>query len=58
MNIFIEGPDWTGKWTEIVADCLQQAGHRTGISYHNRKRLRDRICLAGQSWRPGPAVPP
>lgn len=53
MNIFIEGPDWTGKWTEIIADCLQQAGHRVGISYHNRKRLRDRISLARQSWLPG-----
>ena len=40
-------------WTEIIADCLQQAGHRTGISYHNRKTLRDRISLAGKSWLPG-----
>lgn len=53
MNIFIEGPAWTGMWTEIIADCLQQAGHRTGISYHNRKTLRDRVSLAGKSWLPG-----
>ena len=53
MKIFIEGPGWTGMWTEIIADCLQQAGHRTGISYHNRKTLRDRISLAGKSWLPG-----
>jgi hypothetical protein len=53
VKIFIEGPDWTGMWTEIIADCLQQAGHRTGISYHNRKNLRDRISLAGKSWLPG-----
>jgi len=53
VKIFIEGPGWTGMWTEIIADCLQQAGHRTGISYHNRKTLRDRISLAGKSWLPG-----
>jgi len=53
MNIFIEGPYWTGMWTEIIADCLQQAGHRVGINYHNRKTLRDRLSLAGQSWLPG-----
>ena len=40
-------------WTEIIADCLQQAGHRTGTSYHNRKTLRDRVKLAGKSWLPG-----
>jgi len=53
MKIFVEGPYWAGMWTEIIADCLQQAGHRTGISYHNRKNLRDRISLAGRSWLPG-----
>lgn len=53
MKIFIEGPHWSGMWTEIIADCLQQAGHRVGINYHNRKTLRDRISLAGQAWRPG-----
>jgi len=40
-------------WTEIIADCLQQAGHQVGINYHNRKTLRDRISLAGQAWMPG-----
>lgn len=49
MKIFIEGPYWSGKWTEIVADSLQQAGHQVGTSYHNRKTLHDRLALAGNS---------
>jgi hypothetical protein len=49
VKIFIEGPHWTGMWTEIIADSLRQAGHRVGISYHNRKTLPDRLVLAGKA---------
>ena len=49
MKIFIEGPYWSGKWTEIVADSLPQAGHQVGVSYHHRKNLHDRLALAGIS---------
>jgi hypothetical protein len=48
MNIFIEGPFWTGQWTEISADALRNSGHHVDYCYHNRKNLRDRIALAGQ----------
>ena len=53
MKIFIEGPYWTGRWTEIIADSLRQAGHTVGISYHNRKTLQDRLVLAGKTLLPG-----
>jgi hypothetical protein len=53
VKIFIEGPHWTGMWTEIIADSLRQAGHRVGISYHNRKALPDRLVLAGRTLLPG-----
>ncbi len=53
MKIFIEGPCWTGQWTEIVADALQQAGHSVAINYHNRKTLCDRLVLAGSILLPG-----
>ena len=53
MKIFIEGPHWTGMWTEIIADSLRQAGHTVGISYHNRKTLQDRLVLAGKTLLPG-----
>ena len=36
-------------WTEIIAYSLRQAGHRVGISYHNRKTLPDRLVLAGKA---------
>jgi hypothetical protein len=49
VKIFIEGPHWTGMWTEIVADSLQQTGHTVAIGYHNRKTLHDRLVLAGKS---------
>lgn len=49
MKIFIEGPYWTGMWTEVVADSLRQTGHQVGISYHNRKTLHDRLALAGKT---------
>lgn len=53
MKIFIEGPHWTGMWTEIIADSLRQAGHTVGISYHNSKTLHDRLVLAGKSLLQG-----
>jgi spore maturation protein CgeB len=53
VKIFIEGPYWSGRWTEIIADTLQQAGHQVGVCYHNRKGLRDRMVLAGRSLLPG-----
>jgi hypothetical protein len=53
VKIFIEGPCWTGQWTEIVADALQQAGHTVAINHHNRKNLHDRLVLAGNILRPG-----
>lgn len=49
MNILIEGPRWSGQWTEIVADSLQQLGHRVDYCYHNHKGLSDRISLAGKT---------
>jgi len=61
VNIFIEGPRWTGMWTEIIADALRSSGHRVEYCYHNRKTLRDRAALAvitlrsgedrGKAWR-------
>jgi hypothetical protein len=53
VNIFIEGPHWTGMWTEIIADSLRQAGHTVGVSYHNRKTLPDRLVLAGRTLLQG-----
>lgn len=46
MNILIEGPRWSGLWTEIIADALQQLGHRVDICHHNHKRTTDRLALA------------
>jgi spore maturation protein CgeB len=53
VNIFIEGPYWTGKWTEIIADALRSGGHRVEYSYHNHKTLRDRAALAALKLRSG-----
>ena len=53
MKIFIEGPHWTGRWTEIIADSLRQTGHTVGINYHNRKTLQDRLVLAGKTLLQG-----
>jgi hypothetical protein len=53
MKIFIEGPYWTGLWTEIIADALRSAGHTVGVSYHNRKTLHDRLALAGKTLLAG-----
>ena len=47
MRIFIEGPHWSGMWTEIIADALQGLGHRVAFRYHNRKQFGDRLALAG-----------
>jgi hypothetical protein len=48
LNILLEGPRWSGLWTEIIADSLQQLGHRVACCHHNRKRLTDRLALAGR----------
>jgi len=53
LKIFIEGPHWTGLWTEIIVDSLRQAGHTVGVSYHNRKTLQDRLVLAGKALLQG-----
>jgi spore maturation protein CgeB len=53
VKIFVEGPHWSGMWTEIIADSLQRAGHHVGVSYHNRKTLHDRLVLAGKTLIPG-----
>jgi hypothetical protein len=53
VKIFIEGPRWSGMWTEIITDSLQQAGHTVGVSYHNRKTLQDRLALAGKTLLQG-----
>ena len=53
MKLFIEGPHWSGMWTEIIADCLRQAGHTVGVSYHNRKTLHDRLVVAGKTLLQG-----
>ncbi|MGB5177356.1 MAG: glycosyltransferase [Gammaproteobacteria bacterium] len=53
MKIFIEGPYWSGMWTEIIAAALHESGHRVDCCYHNRKSLRDRIALAATTLRPG-----
>lgn len=52
MNIFIEGPHWTGMWTEIIANVLRELGHDVDYSYHNRKTALDRLALAALSLRP------
>ncbi len=43
MKIFIEGPDWMGRWTEISADALENLGHHCAIHYHNRKTYRAKL---------------
>lgn len=49
MNVLIEAPRQSGLWTEIVADSLQQLGHRVDYCYHNHKGPADRIALAGRA---------
>jgi len=49
VRIFIEGPRWSGRWTEIIADALQSLGHRVVFHYHNRKLFADRLALAGRT---------
>ena len=53
MNIFIEGPRWSGMWTEIIAAALQQLGHQVDCIHHNHKRLTDRLVLAGNTLMHG-----
>lgn len=43
MKIFIEGPDWMGRWTEISADALEHLGHHCAVHYHNRKTFRAKL---------------
>ena len=43
MNIFIEGPQWAGMWTEVVRDALQALGNRTSVYYHTRKTAVARV---------------
>lgn len=52
MNIFIEGPRWTGMWTEIIANALRELGHQVDYGYHNRKTALDRLTLGVQSLGP------
>jgi len=53
MNILIEGPRWSGMWTEIIAASLQQLGHRVEYLYHNVRQPADRLYLAGRTWLHG-----
>ena len=46
MRIFVEGPWWAGRWTDITVATLQQLGHETACYYHNRKSPADRARLA------------
>ena len=39
MRILIEGPAWSGMWTEIAEDSLRALGHETRIHFHNRRSL-------------------
>lgn len=47
MRILVEGPWWSGKWTDITVSTLRQLGHKVDYLYHNRKTLADRARLAG-----------
>ncbi|MGD8619126.1 MAG: glycosyltransferase [Gammaproteobacteria bacterium] len=53
MDIFIEGPRWSGMWTEIIAASLQQLGHRVEYLHHNVRLPADRLFLAGRTWLHG-----
>lgn len=62
MRIFVEGPWWAGRWTDITVATLQQLGHEAACYYHNRKSPADRLRLAagrlaGLSGRPVPDWP-
>jgi spore maturation protein CgeB len=46
VRIFVEGPWWAGRWTDITVAALQQLGHETACYYHNRKSPADRARLA------------
>ena len=45
MRVFIEGPWWSGRWTDITVATLQQLGHAADRYYHNRKTPADRARL-------------
>jgi spore maturation protein CgeB len=47
VRIFVEGPWWAGRWTDISVATLEQLGHETACYYHNRKTPADRLRLAG-----------
>ncbi|HYQ73273.1 MAG TPA: glycosyltransferase [Gammaproteobacteria bacterium] len=49
MNILIEGPRWSGMWTEIIAMSLRSLGHRVEYLYHNVRGPTDRLFLAGRT---------
>jgi len=53
VDIFIEGPRWSGMWTEIIAASLQQLGHRVEYLHHNVRLPADRLFLAGRTWLHG-----
>jgi spore maturation protein CgeB len=46
VRIFVEGPWWAGRWTDITVATLQQLGHETACFYHNRRTTADRLRLA------------
>jgi spore maturation protein CgeB len=46
VRIFVEGPWWAGRWTDITVATLQQLGHETACFYHNRRTAADRLRLA------------
>lgn len=52
MRIFVEGPRWSGMWTEISVTTLRQLGHEVAFCYHNRRGWNDRIALLGASLSP------
>ncbi len=53
MNVYIDGPRWSGMWTEIIAGALRESGHHVSCGYHNLKTAGDRFALAMQSLHPG-----
>ena len=46
MRIFVEGPWWAGRWSDITVATLQELGHETDCIYHNRRTAADRLRLA------------
>jgi hypothetical protein len=49
MNVFVEGPRWTGMWTEVVVDALECAGHRVGWVHHNTRSALQSV--SNRLWR-------